>query len=110
MEVDGAGDTDRGVETSLVEEDGEDEYSEGEIYRFADTSGMVGNEEEPVSSWYIDTLKGRSECFLSISILWVMSSWNPPAAWVMVLITYKDPIKWITKFESKIVIIFIWVN
>ena len=69
MEVDGAVDTDRQVETSLVEEDGEDEYSEGEIYRFADTSGMVGNEEEPVSSWYIDTLKGRSECFVSISIL-----------------------------------------
>ena len=59
MDVDNQGDTDRLVETSLAEDDGEDEYSEGEIYRFADTSGMPGNEDDPGNSWYIDTLKGR---------------------------------------------------
>ena len=50
---------DRQTDTSLHDDDGDDDYSEGEIYRYADTSGMAGADDEPGNAWYIDTLKGR---------------------------------------------------
>ena len=71
MDTDSRGETDKQGETTLLDDDGEDDYSEGEIYRFADTSGMPGNEDEPGNSWYIETLKGRFfavECCLSYAM------------------------------------------